>query len=94
MAQKLVVRSGAWFRYGEVQLGQGREKTRAYLLENPGPGRRAAGEDHGSVAEPVIDQLADGKRTRMRGTRENSSTRSKPLATPEMAPASRSPPVR
>jgi len=33
--QKLIVRSGAWFRYGEVQLGQGREKTRAYLLENP-----------------------------------------------------------
>ncbi len=35
LAQKLVVRSGAWFRYGDVQLGQGREKTRAYLLENP-----------------------------------------------------------
>jgi recombination protein RecA len=35
IARKLVVRSGAWFRYGEVQLGQGREKTRAYLLENP-----------------------------------------------------------
>jgi len=32
---KLIVRSGAWFRYGEVQLGQGREKTRTYLLENP-----------------------------------------------------------
>ncbi len=35
IAQKLVVRAGAWFRYGEVQLGQGREKTRAYLQENP-----------------------------------------------------------
>ncbi|HEV3007247.1 MAG TPA: recombinase RecA, partial [Pirellulales bacterium] len=35
MAQKLVVRSGAWFRYGDMQLGQGREKTRAYLQENP-----------------------------------------------------------
>jgi recombination protein RecA len=35
IAQKMVVRSGAWFRYGEVQLGQGREKTRAYLEENP-----------------------------------------------------------
>jgi recombination protein RecA len=33
--QKLVVRSGAWFRYGDLQLGQGREKTRNYLLENP-----------------------------------------------------------
>ena len=35
MEEKLVVRSGAWFRYGDVQLGQGREKTREYLKENP-----------------------------------------------------------
>ena len=35
IAQKIIVRSGAWFRYGDVQLGQGREKTRAYLQENP-----------------------------------------------------------
>jgi len=35
IVQKLVVRSGAWFRYGEVQLGQGREKTKVFLEENP-----------------------------------------------------------
>src|SRR5579863_2567256 len=35
IAQRLVVRSGAWFRYGDLQLGQGREKTRTYLVENP-----------------------------------------------------------
>jgi recombination protein RecA len=35
MTQKLIVRSGAWFRYGEVHLGQGREKVRQYLKENP-----------------------------------------------------------
>jgi recombination protein RecA len=35
MAHRLVVRSGAWFRYGDLQLGQGREKTRTYLVENP-----------------------------------------------------------
>jgi len=33
--QKLVVRSGAWFRYGDQQLAQGREKTRQYLQEHP-----------------------------------------------------------
>jgi recombination protein RecA len=33
--QKLVIRSGAWFRYGEMQLGQGREKARDFLKENP-----------------------------------------------------------
>lgn len=32
---KIVTRSGSWFRYGDVQLGQGKEKTRVYLIENP-----------------------------------------------------------
>jgi len=35
MAHKLVTRTGAWFRYGDEQLGQGREKVRAYLKERP-----------------------------------------------------------
>ncbi|MEM8866534.1 MAG: recombinase RecA [Planctomycetota bacterium] len=33
--QKIVGRTGAWFRYGEQQLGQGKEKARAFLKENP-----------------------------------------------------------
>jgi recombination protein RecA len=33
--KKVVVRSGAWFRYGDVQLGQGKEKARLFLVENP-----------------------------------------------------------
>jgi recombination protein RecA len=32
---KLVTRTGAWFRYGDLQLGQGREKARDYLKERP-----------------------------------------------------------
>jgi recombination protein RecA len=35
MAKKLVTRTGAWFRYGDLQLGQGREKARDYLKDNP-----------------------------------------------------------
>jgi recombination protein RecA len=35
VAQKIVARSGAWFRYGDIQLGQGKEKSRTYLIENP-----------------------------------------------------------
>ncbi|MCA9213749.1 MAG: recombinase RecA [Planctomycetales bacterium] len=31
---KVVARSGAWFRYGDMQLGQGKEKARAFLVEN------------------------------------------------------------
>jgi recombination protein RecA len=33
--EKVVTRSGAWFKYGEVYLGQGKEKARAFLQENP-----------------------------------------------------------
>ena len=33
--KNIVVRSGAWFRYGDVQLGQGKEKSRTFLQENP-----------------------------------------------------------
>jgi recombination protein RecA len=35
VAQRIVGRSGAWFKYGETYLGQGKEKARAFLLENP-----------------------------------------------------------
>ena len=35
MDEKLITRTGAWFRYGEVQLGQGRERVREHLKENP-----------------------------------------------------------
>ncbi len=33
--QKVVTRTGAWFRYGDMQLGQGKEKARVFLKENP-----------------------------------------------------------
>jgi recombination protein RecA len=35
MEQKLIGRTGAWFRYGDMQLGQGKEKARLFLKENP-----------------------------------------------------------
>jgi recombination protein RecA len=34
MEQKIVGRTGAWFRYGDMQLGQGKEKARLFLKEN------------------------------------------------------------
>lgn len=35
VAHKIVTRSGSWFKYGSVHIGQGKEKARAYLKENP-----------------------------------------------------------
>jgi recombination protein RecA len=31
---KIITRSGAWFKYNETYLGQGKEKARGFLLEN------------------------------------------------------------
>ncbi len=33
-AHKIISRSGAWFKYNDTYLGQGKEKARAFLLEN------------------------------------------------------------
>ena len=32
---KIVDKSGTWYGYGEVRLGQGKENARQYLIENP-----------------------------------------------------------
>lgn len=32
---KVVDRSGSWFKYGDTYLGQGKEKARNFLIENP-----------------------------------------------------------
>ena len=33
-ACEVVEKSGAWFNYGSLRLGQGREKAKQYLIEN------------------------------------------------------------
>jgi recombination protein RecA len=33
--QKLVVKSGAWYSYGDVRIGQGRENAKQFLRDNP-----------------------------------------------------------
>jgi recombination protein RecA len=32
---KIIDRSGSWFSYGSTKLGQGRDRARVYLEENP-----------------------------------------------------------
>tara|TARA_B100001059_G_scaffold100658_1_gene100322 strand:- start:1891 stop:3108 length:1218 start_codon:yes stop_codon:yes gene_type:complete len=34
VAEDIVAKSGAWFSYGEVRLGQGRENSKAFIREN------------------------------------------------------------
>lgn len=33
--RKIVAKSGSWFKYGDTHVGQGKEKARAFLVENP-----------------------------------------------------------
>lgn len=35
LTAKLIEKSGTWMRYGDTHLGQGREKARVFLKENP-----------------------------------------------------------
>ncbi len=35
VVHKVVTRSGTWFKFGNIHLGQGKEKARNYLIENP-----------------------------------------------------------
>ena len=62
---KIVVRSGAWFRYGEIQLGQGREKARLFLKENPEITQKIREETlavrghHDMLESPSTDQVEE-----------------------------------
>jgi len=51
--QKFVNRAGSWFKYGEVYMGQGKEKARAFLVDNP----KVAAEIHQKILA-AGDQLA------------------------------------
>ena len=46
---KLVDKTGTWLRYGEVHLGQGREKARQFLKDNP------------AVAQEIRDKILAAK---------------------------------
>ena len=35
LEHKMVLKSGAWYSYGDVRLGQGRENAKSFLRENP-----------------------------------------------------------
>lgn len=56
VAHKIVTKSGAWFKYNDDMLGQGKEKSRMYLVENPEiceEIRRKIMEAGGYIEEPV-----------------------------------------
>src|SRR5262249_8278204 len=67
LEEKIVGRTGAWFRYGDMQLGQGKEKARQFLKENPKITEEikekimAAGGHATSAKSSASDEDADGE---------------------------------
>lgn len=68
----IINKSGAWYSYGEVRLGQGKEKVKDFLKENPEMAaeieakirehtiaKLVSAESCVSDAEPVVQELSD-----------------------------------
>lgn len=56
VAHKIVTKSGAWFKYNDDMLGQGKEKSRQYLKDNPDickEIRKKIMEEGGYIEEPI-----------------------------------------
>jgi recombination protein RecA len=57
----VVEKSGAWFSFDSVRLGQGRENAKAYLKANPEAAdriERAIRENAGLIAERILDEAS------------------------------------
>ena len=56
----IVQKSGAWFNYGDIRLGQGRDNAKQYLLENPEIARDIEGQVRAN-ADKLYTRRAPGK---------------------------------
>jgi recombination protein RecA len=50
---KLVTKSGAWFSYGDVRIGQGRENAKQFLRDNPDLADELEGKLRGALGLPA-----------------------------------------
>jgi recombination protein RecA len=76
---KVVDKSGSWFSYGEIRLGQGRENARVFLKDNPDLANEIEGKIRGALgmvkrtpaaappAPPPPSQEAEKARAKARG---------------------------
>jgi recombination protein RecA len=65
LADKIVDKSGSWFNYGDIRLGQGREKAKDYLRDNPelaeGIAAKVIAGRAGAAGFPAADPSANGE---------------------------------
>jgi recombination protein RecA len=60
LADKAVEKSGSWFNYGDLRLGQGRENAKQYLRDNPAVADEIAARVIASRG-PVVDPGTNGQ---------------------------------
>jgi len=54
VASDVVSKTGAWFNYGDLRLGQGREQSKEFLKANPDVAARLETEIRGKVATIAV----------------------------------------
>ncbi|WP_406700624.1 recombinase RecA [Singulisphaera sp. Ch08] len=60
LADKLVEKSGSWFNYGDLRLGQGRENAKQYLRDNPAIAEELTAKVMGTRGGQVSPAAANG----------------------------------
>ena len=88
VTEKVVTRSGSWFKYNDDYLGQGKEKARAFLMENPeiceeirqkvlAAGGHVLGDQPVTVDTPATDPVDSGASTSNGNSTEAKTTEAK-----------------
>ena len=62
LVDKLIEKSGSWFNYGDVRLGQGRENVKQYLRDNP------------EMADEIAARIIANRQGHLPGASANGST--------------------
>jgi recombination protein RecA len=57
----IVTKSGSWYSYGDLRLGQGRENAKTFLKENPEVAREVELKAREAAGLPSIDKEAASK---------------------------------
>jgi recombination protein RecA len=80
---KLVIKSGAWYAYGDMRLGQGRENAKQFLRENPDLAMEIELQVREKLGMPTPSTQRDGSQP----TQRDATPAASPTPTAAAAPA-------
>ena len=87
---KVVDKSGAWFSFGNVRLGQGRENAKSFLRDNPD----LAGEIEAKVLELERAKHEDAKQDAKKKEAESRAVKPTKKTPPAKTPPAKAPPAK